>query len=122
MGPEYFLIFFCAVAAVGAVYSYIAYRREKVSPGEAPAVLLKSDWLSFGIAMLVFVVVTFWLLSSIANSHEKENQRPIEEKLHTEEFSYKGHQYIMFRTNSKLDGASVVHAPNCECHLKTDSI
>ena len=122
MKPEYFLLLICAVAAVGAVYSYIAYRREKGSPGTAPAILKKSDWFYFGIAMLVFVVVTFWLLSSIANSHEKENQRPIEEQLSTEEFSYKGHQYIMFRTNSKLDGANVVHDPNCECHLKTDSI
>ena len=122
MGPEYFLMLICAVAAVGAVYSYIAYRREKASPGEAPAVLIKSDWLSLGIAMLVFVVVACWLLSSIANSHEKENQRPVEEKLSTEEFSYKEHQYIIFRTNSRLDGASVVHAPNCECQIKKDSI
>ena len=33
MGPEYFLMLICAVAVGGAVYSYIAYRREKVSPG-----------------------------------------------------------------------------------------
>lgn len=122
MKPEYFLMLICAVAAVGVVYSYIAYRREKASSGEAPGVLTKSDWFYFGIAILVIAVVTFWLLSSIANSHEKESQSPVEERLSTEEFSYKGHQYIMFRTNSRLDGASVVHNPNCGCHLKTDSI
>ncbi len=72
--------------------------------------------------MLVFAFLAFGWLYSIANSHDKENQRPIEEKLRTEEFSYKGHQYIKFETNRTFDGMSVVHAPNCECQLKKDSI
>lgn len=111
-----------AVGAVILVIVYIGYRRDKASLDEASAVQKDNDWIYFGIAMLVFVLVTFWWLYSIANSHDKENQRPIEEKLHTEEFSYKGHQYIMFEGNRTFDGISVVHDPNCECQLKKDSI
>lgn len=73
-------------------------------------------------AILVAVSVTFGWLFSLAHAQDKENQRPIEEKLRTEEFSYKGHQYLMFKTNRTFDGMSVVHDPNCECQLKKDSI
>ena len=73
-------------------------------------------------ALLVAVSVAFGWLYSISSANEKDNQRPIEEKLRTEEFSYKGHQYIMFKTNRTFDGMSVVHDPNCECQLKKDSI
>ena len=38
MKPEYFLMFIIAVAVVGMVYNYIAYRREKASLGEVPVV------------------------------------------------------------------------------------
>ena len=73
-------------------------------------------------AILVAVSVAFGWLFSLAHAQDKENQRPIEEKLRTEEFSYKGHQYIKFETNRTFDGMSVVHDPNCECQLKKDSI
>jgi hypothetical protein len=73
-------------------------------------------------AILIAVSVAFGWLYSIAKSHDKENQRPIEERLRTEEFSYNGHQYIKFETNRTFDGMSVVHDPNCECQLKKDSI
>ena len=122
MKPEYLPMFFIALGAVGVVILYILLRRDETSLNKKPAVQKDNDWLYFVISMSVFVLVAFGWFSSISNSHEKENQRPIEEKLSTEEFSYKGHQYIMFRTSRTFDGASVVHAPNCECHLKTDSI
>ena len=80
----------------------------------------KEDLFAF-IMILVAVLVAFGWLYSIEYSHDKENQRPIEEKLRIEEFSYKGHQYIMFKTNRTFDGASVVHDPNCECQIKKDS-
>ena len=67
------------------------------------------------LAILFAVLVTFGFIYSIANSHDKENQKPIEERLRTEEFSYKGHQYIKFETNRTPDGISVVHDPNCSC-------
>ena len=67
------------------------------------------------LAILFAVLIAFGFLYSIANSHDKENQKSIEEKLCTEEFSYKGHQYIKFETNRTPDGISVVHDPNCSC-------
>ena len=121
MKPEYIPVFF-AVGVVGVVILYILLRRDEASLKKNPAVQKDNDWLYFGIAMLVFAFVAFGWLYSIANSHDKENKRPIEEKLRTEEFSYKGHQYIKFETNRTFDGMSVVHDPNCECQLKKDSI
>lgn len=36
-----------------------------------------------------------------------------------EEYSYKGHDYIMFiRTDINLAYAGVVHNPDCPCHKK----
>ena len=67
------------------------------------------------LVILFAVLIAFGFLYSIANSHDKENQKPIGEKLRTEEFSYKGHQYIKFETNRTSDGISVVHDPNCSC-------
>ena len=113
--------FFMFVGAVGVVFLYILYRRDKASLDEASTVQKDNDWLYFGIAMLVLVFVAFGWLFSLAHTQEKESQRPIEEKLRTEEFSYKGHQYIKFETNRTFDGISVVHDPNCECQLKKDS-
>lgn len=80
----------------------------------------KEDLFAF-IMILVAIFVAFGWLYSLAYSHDKENQKPIEEKLRIEEFSYKGHQYIMFKTNRTFDGISVVHDPNCECQIKKDS-
>ena len=121
MKPEYIPVFF-AVGVVGVVILYILFRRDEASLKKNPAVQKDNDWLYFGIAMLVFAFVAFGWLYSLAYSHDKENQRPIEEKLRTEEFSYKGHQYIKFKTNRTFDGMSVVHDPNCECQSKKDSI
>ena len=121
MKPEYIPVFF-AVGIVGVVILYILLRRDEASLKKNPAVQKDNDWLYFGIAMLVFAFVAFGWLYSLAYSHDKENQRPIEEKLRTEEFSYKGHQYIKFKTNRTFDGMSVVHDPNCECQSKKDSI
>ena len=121
MKPEYIPVFF-AVGIVGVVILYILLRRDEASLNKKSAVQKDNDWLYFGIAMFVLIFVMFGLLYSISSANEKDNQRPIEEKLRTEEFSYKGHQYIMFKTNRTFDGMSVVHDPNCECQLKKDSI
>ena len=80
----------------------------------------KENMITLSLALLGILVAFGWLYS-ISDANEKENQRPIDEKLRTEEFSYKGHQYIMFKTNRTFDGASVVHDPNCECQIKKDS-
>lgn len=80
----------------------------------------KEDLIAYT-AILFAGLVAFGWLYSISSANEKDNQRPIEEKLRTEEFSYKGHQYIMFKTNRTFDGINVVHDPNCECQLKKDS-
>ena len=115
--------FFMAVSAIGAVilvFAVISYRRAKASLGEASAVQKDNDWFYFGIGMLVIVIVMCgWIY--IGYLQDKRNQRPIEENLRTEEFSYKGHQYIKFETNRTFDGISVVHDPNCECQLKKDT-
>ena len=80
--------------------------------------LLDKDDLIAYTAILFAGLLMFGWLYSISSANEKENQRPIEEKLRTEEFSYKGHQYIKFKTNRTFDGMSVVHDPNCECLIK----
>lgn len=80
----------------------------------------KENMITLSLALLVFLVAFGWLYS-ISSANEKDNQKPIEEKLRTEEFSYSGHQYIKFETNRTFDGMSVVHDPNCECQLKKDS-
>ena len=81
----------------------------------------KEDWYTVLLALLGFFVAFGWLYS-LAYTNDKENKKPIEERLSTEEFRYKGHQYIMFETNRPFDGISVVHDPNCECQSKKDSI
>ena len=120
MKPEYFLMIILAAGVVGIVITHIGYRREKASLDETPDGKKDNDWSYFGIGMLVIVfVMCGWIY--IGYLQDKRNQRPIEENLRTEEFSYKGHQYIKFETNRTFDGISVVHDPNCECQLKKDS-
>ena len=82
--------------------------------------LEKEDLITLSLVLLAILVV-FGLLYAAAHMQDKENERPIEEKLRTEELSYKGHQYIKFKTNRTFDGMSVVHDPNCECQIKKDS-
>ena len=121
MKPEYFFIAVIAVGLVVIVYNVIAYRRDKASLGETSSVQKDNDWLYFGIAMLVLLISVCGLIYSAHTSYKKE-QESLVENLRTEEFSYKGHQYIKFETNRTFDGMSVVHDPNCECLLKKDSI
>ena len=80
----------------------------------------KIDYIYFVIGILVIAFFMCGLIY-VVNLQDKKKQES-EEKLRTEEFSYKGHQYIMFKTNRTFDGMSVVHDPNCECQLKKDSI
>ena len=80
----------------------------------------KIDYIYFVIGILVIAFFMCGLIY-VVNLQDKKKQES-EEKLRTEEFSYNGHQYIMFKTNRTFDGMSVVHDPNCECQLKKDSI
>ena len=80
----------------------------------------KIDYIYFVIGILVIAFFMCGLIY-VVNLQDKKKQES-EEKLRTEEFSYKGHQYIKFETNRTFDGMSVVHDPNCECQLKKDSI
>lgn len=82
----------------------------------------KDDLIAFAAILFAGLLMFGWLYT-LAYRHDKENQRPIEEKLRTEEFRYKGHQYIKFETNRTFDGMSVVHDPNCDCFtINRDSI
>ena len=80
----------------------------------------KDDLIAFAAILFAGLLMFGWLYT-LAHRHDKENERPIEERISKEEFSYKGHQYIKFKTNRTFDGMSVVHDPNCECQIKKDS-
>ena len=77
-----------------------------------------TDWSFVGLMITAFVFISA-IIGYAAYSNEKEKQKSAEEKLRTEEFTYKGHQYIKFKGHEMFDGGSVVHDPNCECHSDT---
>ena len=117
--------FFMIISALGAVilvFAIFIYHRAKKGLGKTPTVQKDYDWLYPVIGMSAVVLFLLALMLSARKSKDEESQRPVEERLRIEEFCYKGHRYIKFETSSTFDGMSVVHDPNCECHLKTDSI
>lgn len=75
-----------------------------------------TDWSFVGL-MLMFVLLVGGIFGYAAYSNEKDKQKSAEEKLRTEEFTYKGHQYIKFKEHDLFGGSSVVHDPNC-CKCK----
>ena len=79
------------------------------------------DWSFVGMMLMLFLVIG-GIFGYAAYVNEKDRQKSIEEKLSTEEFTYKGHQYIKFKGNELFGGSSVVHDPNCDCQNKKDSI
>ena len=76
----------------------------------------KDDLIAF--AAIMFVVFAVFGLMYVANQHKRKQN--LKERITTEEFFYKGHQYIMFETNRTFDGISVVHDPNCECQIRNE--
>ena len=63
---------------------------------------------------------SIWVLTAIQSCENKD--KPKDEQLRTEEFTYKGHKYIKFKGHDLLGTGSVVHDPDCECQIKRDSI
>lgn len=79
------------------------------------------DWSFVGLMITAFIVISA-IIGYAAYVNEKDKQKSIEEKLRTEEFTYKGHQYIKFRGHDALGTFSVLHNPDCDCQIKKDSI
>ena len=80
-----------------------------------------TDWSFVGL-MILTVLLIGGIFGYAAYVNEKDKQKSAEEKLRTEEFTYKGHQYIKFKGHDMLGTGSVVHDPNCECRIAKDSI
>ena len=66
-----------------------------------------TDWSFVGLMITAFVFISA-IIGYAAYSNEKENQKSAEEKLRTEEFTYKGHQYIKFIGHDLFGSSSVV--------------
>lgn len=80
-----------------------------------------ADWsVVFGIfcsALILGIALGIPAIQSCVNK-----DKPKDEQLRTEEFTYKGHKYIKFKGHDLLSTGSVVHDPDCECQIKRDSI
>ena len=80
-----------------------------------------TDWAFVSMMIFAFVLIG-GIFGYAAYSNEKDKKKLGEEKLRTEEFTYKGHQYIRFNGHDLLGTGSVVHDPDCNCQLIKDSI
>ena len=82
----------------------------------------KLNWESIRLYALIFLVVGgIFGFAAYVNEANKEFN-PLD-KLDVSEFTYKGHQYIIFRDKNLLKNGSVVHNPNCVCFsMELDSI
>ena len=81
----------------------------------------KTDWAFVSMMIFAFAVISV-VFGYAAYSIEKGKHISAEAKLRTEEFTYKGHQYIKFKGHDLLGTGSVVHDPDCNCRLVKDSI
>jgi len=80
------------------------------------------DWESIRLYALIFLVVG-GIFGFAAYVNEKNKDLTPLEKLDVSEFTYKGHQYIIFRDKNLLKNGSVVHNPDCKCFsIGRDSI
>jgi len=80
------------------------------------------DWESIRLYVLIFLVVG-GIFGFAAYVHDKNKDLTPLEKLDVSEFTYKGHQYIIFRDKNLLKNGSVVHNPDCKCFsIGRDSI
>lgn len=75
------------------------------------------EWPNVGGIFAVILILAIPLITKIV-----EKDKPKEEQIRSEEFTYKGHKYIKFKGHDLLGTGSVVHDPDCECQLKKDSI
>lgn len=75
------------------------------------------EWPIVGGIFAVILILAIPLITKIV-----EKDKPKEEQIRTEEFTYKGHKYIKFKGHDLFGTGSVVHDPDCECQLKKDSI
>ena len=82
----------------------------------------KLDWESVRLYALIFLVVG-GIFGFAVYVHDKNKGLTPLEKLNVSEFTYKGHQYIIFRDKNLFKNGSVVHNPDCKCFsVKRDSI
>ena len=80
-----------------------------------------TDWsVVFGIFCLALILGIAFGIPAVQSCENKD--KPQEEQMRTEEFTYKGHQYIKFKGHDMLGTGSVVHDPDCKCQMKKDSI
>ena len=80
------------------------------------------DWESIRLYALIFLIVG-GIFGFAAYVHDKNKDLTPLEKLDVSEFTYKGHQYIIFRDKNLLKNGSVVHNPDCNCFsMDCDSI
>ena len=80
------------------------------------------DWESIRLYALIFLIVG-GIFGFATYVHDKNKGLTPLEKLDVSEFTYKGHQYIIFRDKNLLKHASVVHNPDCKCFsMELDSI
>ena len=82
----------------------------------------KLDWESVRLYALIYLVVGGVFGFAVYVYDKNKGLTPLE-KLNVSDFTYKGHQYIIFRDKNFLKNGSVVHKPDCKCFsVKRDSI
>ena len=71
----------------------------------------------FALGALPFILAG-WLLIPSWISHNGEEDTPMESttdnSISAESFEYKGHQYILFSTGSRLGPSGFLHDPDCK--------
>lgn len=81
-----------------------------------------SCWESIRLYALIFLIVG-GIFGFAAYVHDKNKGLTPLEQLNVSEFTYKGHQYIIFKDKNLLKNGSVVHNPDCNCFsMDCDSI
>ena len=67
---------------------------------------------------IIFIILS--VLSLVSCSEEQRNKFREAKITPTDEWWYKGHYYLKWE--SSLSSSSIIHDPNCLCHLDTLSI
>ena len=80
------------------------------------------DWESIRLYALIFLIVGGIFGFAAYVNNKNKDLTPLEQ-LNVSEFTYKGHQYIIFKDKNLLKNGSVVHNPDCKCFsMELDSI
>ena len=66
------------------------------------------------------ILIVLSVLSFVSCSEEQRNKFREAKITLTDEWWYKGHHYLKLK--SSLSSSSIIHDPNCPCHLDTLSI